>query len=79
MSVSLYGESLETLAIVGNHLPRKCGIAAFTTDLLNSLRAEAPGINCWAIAMNDVPEGYPYPDQVRFEVNQQRLPCEVSE
>jgi len=68
-----YGASIGTLAIVGNHLPRKCGIATFTTDLLNSLMAEAPDADCWAIAINDTPEGYPYPTQVRFELNQKNL------
>jgi hypothetical protein len=33
----------------------------------------APDKDCWAIAMNDRPEGYPYPSQVRFEINQNQL------
>jgi hypothetical protein len=43
------------------------------TDLVEGLSAEAPDINCWAAAMNDTPEGYPYPDKVRFEINQNKL------
>ncbi|MEJ2285161.1 MAG: glycosyltransferase family 4 protein, partial [Desulfobacterales bacterium] len=57
----------------GNYLPRQCGIATFTTDLVEGLSAEAPDIYCWAAAMNDKPEGYPYPEKVRFEINQNKL------
>ncbi|MFP4305941.1 MAG: glycosyltransferase family 4 protein [Desulfococcaceae bacterium] len=59
--------------MIGNHLPRQCGIATFTTDLLAGLAEENPGGECWAVVMNDIPEGYRYPAQVRFEVNQRVL------
>ncbi len=60
---------LATIALVGNYLPRKCGIATFTTHLLQALLLEANGADCWAVVMNDVPEGYSYPHEVRFEVH----------
>lgn len=69
----LYRESPKTIALIGNYLPRRCGIATFTSDLLGSLSSEAPETDCWAIVMNDVPEGYPYPNQVRFELNYKNL------
>ncbi|MGC9452515.1 MAG: glycosyltransferase [Oceanipulchritudo sp.] len=59
--------------MIGNHLPRQCGIATFTTDLLAGLAEENPSGECWAVVMNDIPEGYRYPAQVRFEVNQRVL------
>lgn len=62
------------IAIIGNYLPRKCGIATFTTDLLTSLIQENPTGECWAVVMNDTHEGYRYPAQVRFEINQLVLP-----
>ncbi|OEU51003.1 MAG: glycosyl transferase family 1 [Desulfobacterales bacterium C00003060] len=65
--------ALRTIAVIGNHLPRQCGIATFTTDLLLALSSEAPDVDCWAMAMNDVPEGYRYPHQVRFELNYKNL------
>ncbi len=71
--VGLQSAGLNTIAIIGNHLPRQCGIATFTTDLLNALQAEAPETDFWVVAMNDVAEGYPYPSQVRFEVSQKNL------
>nr|WP_320015521.1 glycosyltransferase family 4 protein [uncultured Desulfobacter sp.] len=61
------------IALIGNHLPRQCGIATFTTDLLSGLVEENPNGECWAVVMNDTPEGYRYPAQVRFEVNQRIL------
>jgi glycosyltransferase involved in cell wall biosynthesis len=72
-SVLKYYEGIESIAVIGNYLPRQCGIATFTTDLVEGLSAEAPDINCWATAMNDKPEGYTYPEKVRFEINQNKL------
>ena len=61
--------NLNTIGFIGNYLPRKCGIATFTNDLLQAVAKEGDQIDCWAIAMNDILEGYPYPKQVRFELN----------
>jgi len=61
--------NLKTIAFIGNYLPRRCGIATFTSDLLQAIAKEGEKIDCWAIAMNDLPEGYAYPKQVRFELN----------
>ena len=66
-------ETLKSVALIGNHLPRQCGIATFTSHLLESIAANALDKTCWAVAMNDRPAGYPYPSQVRFEVNQNQL------
>lgn len=70
----IYHSYPQKIALIGNHLPRQCGIATFTTDLLNALVREHTGGECWAVAMNDVPEGYRYPNQVRFEINERVLP-----
>ncbi|MBW1786102.1 MAG: glycosyltransferase family 4 protein [Deltaproteobacteria bacterium] len=72
-SVIKYYEGINSVALIGNYVPRQCGIATFTTDLVEALAAEAPDINCSAVVMNDRPEGYPYPERVRFEINQNRL------
>ncbi|MBN1151280.1 glycosyltransferase family 4 protein [candidate division WOR-3 bacterium] len=63
-------ERVRSVAVIGNYLPRMCGIATFTTDLVSALSSK--GIDCWAIAMNDRPEGYRYPKEVRFEINQNK-------
>ncbi len=72
-SVIKYYEGIKSVAVIGNYLPRQCGIATFTTDLVEGISAEAPDINCWVAAMNDKPDGYPYPENVRFEINQNKL------
>jgi glycosyltransferase involved in cell wall biosynthesis len=72
-SVIKYYDGIESVAVIGNYLPRQCGIATFTTDLIEGLAAEAPDINCWVAAMNDKPDGYRYSEKVRFEINQNKL------
>ena len=72
-SVIKYYAGINSVAVIGNYLPRQCGIATFTTDLVEGLSAEAPDINCWAAVVNDKPEGYPYPAKVRFEIDQNKL------
>ena len=66
-------KALESIVFIGNHLPRLCGIATFTTHLLESIAQKSPDSDCWAVAMNDRPDGYAYPDEVRLEINQSQL------
>src|ERR1700732_4320333 len=61
------------IAFVGDHLPRKCGIATFTSDLLSSVAAAHPQSQCLAVSVNDIEGGYDYPEVVRFEVEEQDL------
>lgn len=55
--------------MIGNYVPRRCGIATFTSDLTTALNTHT-NAECWALAMNDRPEGYAYPNEVRFEISQ---------
>ncbi|NQV34328.1 MAG: hypothetical protein HQ515_16660, partial [Phycisphaeraceae bacterium] len=50
-SVIKYYEGINSVAVIGNYLPRQCGIATFTSDLVKGLSAEAPDIHCCAVAM----------------------------
>jgi glycosyltransferase involved in cell wall biosynthesis len=61
------------LAFVGNHLPRQCGIATFTTDLSGAVDAAAPGVQLMVVAMNDVGHSHAYPERVRFEIAQDEI------
>ena len=56
------------IAILGNHLPRQCGIATFTTDLSGAVAAELSNADCLVVAMNDAGKRYAYPPRVRLEV-----------
>jgi glycosyltransferase involved in cell wall biosynthesis len=61
------------IAFVGDHLPRKCGIATFTTDLLAAIQAAHPQSDCFAVSVNDIKGGYEYPEVVHFEIEEQDL------
>jgi glycosyltransferase involved in cell wall biosynthesis len=66
-------EALKSIVLIGNYVPRQCGIATFTTHLLESIALNARDKSCWAVAMNDRPAGYSYPSQVRCEISQSQL------
>ncbi|HET8922800.1 MAG TPA: glycosyltransferase family 4 protein, partial [Candidatus Acidoferrum sp.] len=61
------------VAVVGNYLPRKCGIATFTTDLCDAIHAEYGATELLALPVNDTEEGYSYPARVRFELSEDNL------
>jgi len=61
------------IAVVGNYLPRHCGIATFTTDLCDALHAEYGATELLALPVNDTEEGYDYPIRVRFELSENNL------
>ena len=63
--------TVRRIAFIGNHLPRKCGIATFTSDLLAAVAATHPESQCLSVSINDIQSGYEYPDVVRFEVEEQ--------
>lgn len=65
--------TLQQVAVIGNYSPRQCGIATFTTDLSEALAVAYPGINVFAVPVNDIPTGYPYPPRVRFELAENDL------
>jgi hypothetical protein len=61
------------IAFVGDHLPRKCGIATFTSDLLEAVATAHPQSQCFCVSVNDIKSGYEYPEVVRFEIEEQDL------
>jgi glycosyltransferase involved in cell wall biosynthesis len=65
--------STRTIAFLGDYLPRKCGIATFTSDLLGAVAAHQPQNHCFAVPVNDIEGCYRYPDVVRFEIEEQDL------
>lgn len=59
---------MKRIAILGNHLPRQCGIATFTTHLADSVASELPTVDTLVLAMNDAGRRHAYPSRVRFEI-----------
>jgi glycosyltransferase involved in cell wall biosynthesis len=58
------------IAVIGNYLPRHCGIATFTTDLCAAISTECGSARLLALPVNDTEEGYDYPDRVRWSLAQ---------
>src|SRR5882672_452235 len=58
------------VAMIGNYIPRHCGIATFTTDLCSAISAEYGTARLLALPVNDTEEGYDYPARVRWSLAQ---------
>jgi len=58
------------IAVIGNYLPRQCGIATFTTDLCEAISAEYGTSRLLALPVNDTEHGYDYPARVRWSLAQ---------
>lgn len=66
-------QAVRRIAFVGDHLPRKCGIATFTSDILSAVALAYPETQCFCVSVNDRKEGYEYPAVVRYEIDEQDL------
>ena len=65
---------MNRFAVLGNHLPRHCGIATFTTHIADALAAALPGADSLVVAVNDAGRSHAYPPRVRFEITEGDLP-----
>ena len=57
------------LAFIGNSLPRRCGIATFTTDLQQAVARSRTEVQTAIVAMTDHGGAYDYPPVVRLQIN----------
>jgi glycosyltransferase involved in cell wall biosynthesis len=64
---------IRKIALIGDYLPRKCGIATFTHDLRHSIVTQYPATECVVVPVNDITGGYEYPAEVRFEIEEKEL------
>jgi glycosyltransferase involved in cell wall biosynthesis len=64
---------VQSIALIGSYLPRRCGIATFTADVLEALREARPDAKCEVYALTDVEGAYDYPPEVACEIRQQEL------
>jgi len=61
------------IAVIGNYLPRQCGIATFTTDLCTAISAEYGTARLLALPVNDTGQEYDYPARVRWSLAQDEV------
>jgi len=61
------------IAVIGNYLPRQCGIATFTTDLCAALASEYGSVRLMALPVNDAGQEYDYPERVRWTLAQDEI------
>ncbi|WP_237153947.1 glycosyltransferase family 4 protein [Oryzibacter oryziterrae] len=59
---------IRRVAFIGNSLPRRCGIATFTSELQRAVAGIEPALETSIVAMNDRSQGYDYPEAVRIEI-----------
>lgn len=68
----LRGEcGIGTVVLIGNFVPRRCGIAAFTFDLHRALSQRLR--RCLVVPVNDAFAPYSYPGEVKYEIEEQDL------
>jgi glycosyltransferase involved in cell wall biosynthesis len=64
---------IRRLAIIGNSLPRLCGIATFTSDLHTSITQARAGLHGAIVAMSDPGQIYEFPKSVCLSIREDRI------
>src|SRR6202158_4031916 len=64
---------LRRIAVIGNSLPRRCGIATFTTDLQQAISISRPNLETCIVAMTDHGQAYDYPQAVAFQIQDDNI------
>jgi glycosyltransferase involved in cell wall biosynthesis len=64
---------LRRIALIGNSLPRRCGIATFTTDLQQAISTSRPNLETCIAAMTDHGQAYDYPPTVAFQIKDDNI------
>jgi glycosyltransferase involved in cell wall biosynthesis len=68
---------LRRIAVIGNSLPRRCGIATFTTDLQRAIANSRPSLEAAIVAMTDHDQTYDYPDSVALQIKDDSIEAYV--
>jgi glycosyltransferase involved in cell wall biosynthesis len=64
---------IRRVAFIGNHLPRRCGIATFTNDLHLSVSTARTDLETCVVVMTDPGRTYDYPLAVRFQIQDEKI------
>src|ERR1700709_1674007 len=62
-------KTLQRVAFIGNHLPRRCGIATFTHDLHRAVSLDHLDLETGVVVMTDNGRTYDYPPAVRMQIH----------
>ena len=62
---------IDHIALIGNFLPRKCGLATYTTDTFTALKGRYADLKIDVYAMDDQPGLYEYPPEVTRSIPDQ--------
>ncbi|KQU48176.1 glycosyl transferase family 1 [Sphingomonas sp. Leaf339] len=73
MAEATNATAINHLALIGNFLPRQCGLATFTTDVYTAVRHRFPDTRVDVYAMDDHPGKYDYPEAVVGTIPQNDL------
>jgi glycosyltransferase involved in cell wall biosynthesis len=69
-TVAAQANTVNHIALIGNFLPRKCGLATFTTHVHAALTQRFPDLTVDVYAMDDHPGRYDYPAAVTAAIDQ---------
>lgn len=61
-------DGVRRISVIGTHVPCRCGIAAFTTHLVDAISETGRGVDVSVTAMSDTVNGHCYPARVRHQV-----------
>jgi len=64
---------IQRVAFIGNHLPRRCGIATFTHDLHRAVSIARPDLETGVVAMTNLGHAYNYPPSVYFQIHDETI------
>ncbi|MCP4300842.1 MAG: glycosyltransferase, partial [Gammaproteobacteria bacterium] len=64
---------VQRIAFIGNHPPRRCGIATFLDELRRAVSKDDPNLEAIVVAMTDTGFEYEYPRKVRFEIREDMI------
>jgi glycosyltransferase involved in cell wall biosynthesis len=64
---------LRRIAIIGNSLPRRCGIATFTTELQQAISTSRPNLETCIVVMTDHGQAYDYPSSVALQIKDDNI------
>ena len=66
-------KSVQRVAFIGSHLPRRCGIATFTQDLHRAVATSRPSLKACVVAMTNPGCSYDYPSDVRCQIREEMI------